>query len=72
MLTSIDAELTLVIPGNHDSELERSYWEAHPIFYGHSSDPDGHRQAVDVMTGPLAAEAAVTHLTEGTQHVQSE
>ena len=27
MLDSIDAELELVAPGNHNSELDRAYWE---------------------------------------------
>lgn len=66
MLALIDAELKLVIPGNHDLELDQSYWEVHPDFNGASNDPDGHREAVDVMTGPLAAEAGVTYLNEGT------
>lgn len=28
MLASVDAELKLVIPGNHDLEFDNSYWEA--------------------------------------------
>ena len=66
MLASIDAELKLLIPGNHDLQLDKSYWEAHPDYHSDPTDPDDHRQAVEVMTGPLAAEAGVTYLNEGT------
>ena len=66
MLASVDAELKLVIPGNHDLELDKSYWELHPEHHGDSIDSDDHRQAMEVMTGPLAAEAGITYLNEGT------
>lgn len=61
MLGSIDAELKLVIPGNHDLELDKGYWNAKS--YG---EPEEHDQAVDTMTGPLAKAAGVSLLTEGT------
>ncbi|MCJ1387498.1 hypothetical protein MMC18_000341 [Xylographa bjoerkii] len=66
MLGNIDAELKLIIPGNHDLELDRSYWEAQCDHEGIPEDPDDHILAVKAMTGPLAAEAGVTYLVEGT------
>lgn len=66
MLACIDAELKLVIPGNHDLELDKSYWEAQKDYNGNSNDRDDHRQAGNVMTGLYAAEAGVTYLNEGT------
>ncbi|MCJ1436329.1 hypothetical protein MMC27_005707 [Xylographa pallens] len=60
MLGSIDAELKLVIPGNHDLDLDKQYWEAH------DEDPEDHILAVDAMTGRLADEAGASYLIEGT------
>ena len=66
MLGRIDAELKLVIPGNHDLELDKTYWAARHNEESNPEDPDDHDSAVKAMTGPLAAEAGVTFLTEGT------
>lgn len=66
MFGSIDAELKLIIPGNHDLELDKQYWEAQTDCEGNPEDPEEHHLAVKVMTGPLATEAGVTYLTEGT------
>ena len=66
MLGSIDAELKLVIPGNHDLELDKAFWEAQRDEEGKAEDPEDHDPAVKAMTGPLAADAGVTFLTEGT------
>lgn len=66
MLGSIDAELRLIIPGNHDLELDKQYWEAQTDYEGNPEDPEDHHLAVKAMTGPLATEAGVTYLNEGT------
>ena len=66
MLGSIDAELKLVIPGNHDLELDKAFWAAQRDEDGNAEDPEDHNLAVKSMTGPLAAEVGVTFLTEGT------
>lgn len=58
-LSSIDAELKLVIAGNHDLELDKLYW---------TNEPEEHDRALNVMTGSIAAEAGVTYLTEGTHY----
>jgi len=55
-LGSIDAELKVIIAGNHDLSLDGEYW---------ATDPDEHAQAMELMKGPLAAEAGVTYLEEG-------
>ena len=54
MLGSINAELKLVIAGNHDMELDASHWAS-------LDDPEDHADAVNVMTGSLAQEAGVTY-----------
>lgn len=66
MLGSIDAELKLVIPGNHDLELDKSYWEAPHDYNETPEDPENHDLAVKAMTGSLAGEAGVSYLNEGT------
>ena len=61
MMSNMDAELKLVIAGNHDMTLDPEYWK------GHTPDftEDEHKQAVEIMTGPLAQAAGVTYLEEG-------
>ena len=66
MLKSIEAELKLVIPGNHDLELDKFYWEAQRDDEGTHENPEDHERAVETMTGPLADEAGVSFLNEGT------
>lgn len=66
MLGSIDAGLKLVIPGNHDLELDKAFWAAQRDEEGNPEDPEDHDLAVKAMSGPLAADAGVTFLTEGT------
>ena len=61
ILGSIDAELKVVIAGNHDLELDKAYWMERS-----DEDPIDHDLALEVMTGPLAEEAGVQFLDEGT------
>lgn len=65
MLGHFDAELKLVISGNHDLSLDGRYWQSH---LDEDDDPDEHEKAVDIMTGPLAQAAGVTYLEEGTHN----
>lgn len=64
MLGRIDAELRLVIAGNHDLSLDKPYW--HRLV-----DPEDnerlaeHEQGMHIMKGPLAQAAGVTYLDEG-------
>lgn len=46
ILGSTDAELRLVIAGNHDLELDKPYWEAHRDYKGNAEDPENHHLAV--------------------------
>ena len=62
MLGSIDAELKLVIPGNHDLELDKTFWTSQHDGEGNPPNPEAHDLAVEIMTGPPAAEACVTFL----------
>lgn len=66
MLGGIDAELELVIPGNHDMELDKSYWEAQRDYDGAPEDPEDHDLAFQAMTGPLAKQSVITFLGGGT------
>ena len=62
MLGEFDAELKLVIAGNHDISLDKEYWNTH---LEEDDEPEEHDEAVGIMTGPLAKAAKVTYLTEG-------
>ena len=66
MLGKFNAELKLVIAGNHDLELDKAYWTLQQEDEGLLEDPEDHDLALEVMTGPLADEAGVTFLSEGT------
>jgi predicted phosphohydrolase len=61
MIGEMDAELKLVIAGNHDMTLDPNYWIAH----GDDFTEEKHKQAKEIMTGPLAMEAGMTYLEEG-------
>ena len=63
MLGNIDAELKLVIAGNHDLSLDGEWWRTH---VHDEDDSEEHSHATEIMTGPLAEEAGVTYLEEGT------
>lgn len=71
MLGSIDAELKLVIAGNHDLSLDGKYWQTHLYKGGEGDDPEDdddpleHSHALNIMKGPLVAEVGVTYLEEG-------
>ena len=66
MFKSIDAELKLVIAGNHDLELDQQYWEAQRDEDGTPEDTEDHNSAITTMTGLLADKAGVIFLNEGT------
>lgn len=64
LLGKFDAELKLVIAGNHDLSLDGKYWSTN-LDEEAGDEPEEHEQAVEVMTGPLAKAANVTYLNEG-------
>ncbi|KAI4262717.1 MAG: hypothetical protein L6R35_007373 [Caloplaca aegaea] len=63
LLASIDAELKLVIAGNHDLDLDKAFWDTH---LDEGDDPEDHGEAMAVMKGNLAQDAGVAYLDEGT------
>ena len=66
MLGSMEADLKLVIAGNHDLELDRKYWDVQCRDEGSPENPEDHDLAVQAMTGTDAREAGVLFLNEGT------
>lgn len=52
MLHAVNAELKLVIAGNHDLELDKTYWNTH---LEDGDEPEDHSRSIDLMTGSLAA-----------------
>jgi Icc-related predicted phosphoesterase len=62
MMREMDAELKLVIAGNHDMTLDSNYWKGH---MANNFTEEEHKEAVEIMTGWRAKEAGITYLTEG-------
>jgi len=63
MMGTIEAELKLVIAGNHDISLDKTCRVENMSEEEYSKY---HEAALEIMTGPLAKEAGVTYLEEGT------
>lgn len=67
MLESIDADLKLVIAGNHDISLDETYYKRKGAYMQRRGyDADMPRKAREMWTGPRAQKAGVTYLDEGT------
>jgi len=68
MLKGIDAELKLVIAGNHDISLDGEYYARKGQYMQRLQDPDHDmpRRARELWTGETAKQAGVTYLDEGT------
>lgn len=68
MLKGIDADLKLVIAGNHDISLDEKYYERKGQYMQRLKVPDEDmpRRARELWTGERAREAGVTYLDEGT------
>ncbi|KAF1925454.1 Metallo-dependent phosphatase [Didymella exigua CBS 183.55] len=67
MLGSIDADLKLVIAGNHDISLDETYYKRKGAnMQGIRYNEDMPRQARELWTGARAKKAGVTYLEEGT------
>ncbi|KAL1306500.1 hypothetical protein AAFC00_005195 [Neodothiora populina] len=64
LLGELDAELKLVIGGDHDLSLDGEYWKS-DLDEEAGDEPEEHERAIDIMTGPLAKAANVTYLSEG-------
>lgn len=70
MLKDIEAELKLVIAGNHDLSLHGEFYKTFGSTLSKQLqrglyDEDIAQQAEELWTGPEAREAGVTYLTEG-------
>lgn len=67
MLGKIDAELKLVIAGNHDLSLDKKWWAENEEDSDSPDEPDNfvHAKAVEMWTGDMAKKAGVTYLEEG-------
>jgi hypothetical protein len=69
MLKGMDAELKLVIAGNHDLSLHGDYYRTDPMakrIQGERAyDAEIAKAAEELWTGPEAKEAGITYLTEG-------
>ena len=63
MLSSINAELKLVIAGNHDRSLDEEYWKYERDSRG--EDEGDYVEAIEMWKGTEAMEAGVTYLEEG-------
>jgi len=63
MMGTIKAELKLVIAGNHDISLDKTRRVEN---MSEEEYAKYHEAALEIMTGPLAKEAGVTYLEEGT------
>lgn len=68
MLQSIDADLKLVIAGNHDISLDEEYYarKGKYMHWENGHDEDMPRKAREMWTGERAKRAGVTYLEEGT------
>ncbi|KAF2460452.1 ser/Thr protein phosphatase family protein [Lineolata rhizophorae] len=67
-LASVDAELKLVIAGNHDMSLDAEYYaERGALRHGRRFDPELPSKARDMWLGPegAARRAGITYLEEG-------
>ncbi|KAK5122586.1 hypothetical protein LTR85_003849 [Meristemomyces frigidus] len=64
LLGAFDAELKLVIAGNHDLSLDGKFWRGN-LDEEAGDELEEHQQAVDVLTGPLTKANGITYLTEG-------
>lgn len=68
LLRSLPAPLKIVIPGNHDLTLDKTYCATHPLLYDwrqpHTSEDLA--QARDMYTNKAATDAGILYMEEGT------
>jgi len=64
MIGSIKAELRLVIAGNYDMSLDKDCW------HREDGTEEGHREAVETITGEFVRNHGVTYLAEGSHRFQ--
>lgn len=64
MLESMNAEMKLIIAGNHEVSLDRDFFTSHQELMA------DHEQALSIMTDPVAKANGIIFLTEGTYRFQ--
>lgn len=68
LINSVEAELKIVIPGNHDRTLDRAYYDRYPNQHCHwekySDDVLG--EIKDMYVGEKARQSGIRYLEEGT------
>lgn len=67
LINSIDAELKIVIPGNHDLTLDRAYYDRYPNAHCHweKYSDDVLREIKELYTGEKARQSGIRYLEEG-------
>lgn len=68
LIRSINAELKIVIPGNHDLTLDREYYDRYPNEHCHweKYSDDVLREIKDMYVGEEARQGGIRYLEEGT------
>jgi hypothetical protein len=69
LISGVDAELKIVIPGNHDLTLDRSYYAKHGILHGPKPRYSEHvlDEIQELYTGKAARDAGIVYMVEGFQ-----
>ncbi|EXJ81706.1 hypothetical protein A1O1_07771 [Capronia coronata CBS 617.96] len=67
LIKSVDADLKIVIPGNHDITLDRPYYENHPTLHASWAkySPETLDMIRDMYVGQEARSAGIRYLEEG-------
>jgi Icc-related predicted phosphoesterase len=67
LLSNVDAELKIVIPGNHDMTLHREYCKGTPMYLCPRYDDATLTQIEQMYTGNEAQSNGIVYMVEGTQ-----
>jgi Icc-related predicted phosphoesterase len=70
LIKGVDAEIKIVIPGNHDMSLHREYCRGNPIPYCPKYDDDQLLLIDQMYTGPEAKAAGIEYMVEGIRTFQ--
>ncbi|KAL8950192.1 MAG: hypothetical protein Q9222_003755 [Ikaeria aurantiellina] len=65
MIANADAELKIVIAGNHDITLDKQYYEITGCKLMHCNRPEDLQEVKDIWTGEKAKKAGIVYLEEG-------
>lgn len=67
MLAAADAELKIVIAGNHDITLDESFYKSIGKTLYHPNSPENVDEVKEMWTGTKARQAGIIYLEEGTR-----